>query len=479
MAACRSPAELELMRQALHTRITDAIASGEVTKDWSSEPTPATGYVEPVSSPSHGGSGAGWFQDKHPRNHKKKRRSNGESAGWSTKEELKASERSGRFRDDRSPKASKAAAVTTSAAALFASGDGGDEDFDPETLKIVGTCQTTEKSYFRLTSAPDPETVRPEPVLSLALSELKSKWRARFDDPPPRGGSGPVEYIWLCDQLKAVRQDLVVQHLKNEFTVGVYECHARVALEEGDMNEYNQCQTQLRELYGDPALAGFGQPAEFTAYRILYYLYLQGNKKYAEGSSDLLGILRELRAESKGATVVKGVRLAEKSSYRGLGLSSTVFESDAVQNALGLLRALSSANWVAFWRLADAAPNMGSYILDYMLPKCRLQALRTLLRAHKPAPLPLLFVVRMLHFDTDNEETEESGSGSRAVDEGCAECLLYLRAAGLVVVGNDATCRNGEQVDWSEVAVDTKASSGKPLDLEAIAAYEGTSGTLL
>jgi hypothetical protein len=53
-----------------------------------------------------------------------------------------------------------------------------------------------------------------------------------------------VEYIWLCDQLKALRQDLVVQHVKNEFTIGVYECHARVALEEGDMNEYNQVRRQ-------------------------------------------------------------------------------------------------------------------------------------------------------------------------------------------------------------------------------------------
>lgn len=33
------------------------------------------------------------------------------------------------------------------------------------TLAIKGTCMQIEKTYFRLTSAPDPSEVRPEPVL--------------------------------------------------------------------------------------------------------------------------------------------------------------------------------------------------------------------------------------------------------------------------------------------------------------------------
>ena len=86
----------------------------------------------------------------------------------------------------------------------------------------------------------------------------------------------------------------------------VYETHARVALECDDMNEYNQCQTQLKQLYA----AGVGRTTqgqgqgqshgqvgaemEFTAYRILYYVYLQGNKKYTSGNTDLAYLMSSL-----------------------------------------------------------------------------------------------------------------------------------------------------------------------------------------
>lgn len=78
--------------------------------------------------------------------------------------------------------------------------------------------------------------------------------------------------------------------------VHVYETHARIALEVGDLNEYNQCQTQLKQLY-DSGLPG--SEMEFTAYRILYYVYLQGNKKYQNGSSDLASILATLPDKAK------------------------------------------------------------------------------------------------------------------------------------------------------------------------------------
>jgi hypothetical protein len=73
--------------------------------------------------------------------------------------------------------------------------------------------------------------------------------------------------------------------------VEVYETHARIALESEDMNEYNQCQTQLKHLYAHGVK---GSEAEFVAYRILYYVYLLSNSKYRKGSSDLAFMLSSI-----------------------------------------------------------------------------------------------------------------------------------------------------------------------------------------
>ena len=41
--------------------------------------------------------------------------------------------------------------------------------------KIVGTSQSLEKQYLRITSMPDPKTVRPEAVLKRVLVYLRNK----------------------------------------------------------------------------------------------------------------------------------------------------------------------------------------------------------------------------------------------------------------------------------------------------------------
>ena len=60
---------------------------------------------------------------------------------------------------------------------------------------------------------------------------------------------------------------MTIQHIKNEFTIKVYETHARIALESFDMDQFNQCQTQLAILYRDGIE---GNEVEFVAYRIIY-----------------------------------------------------------------------------------------------------------------------------------------------------------------------------------------------------------------
>ena len=61
--------------------------------------------------------------------------------------------------------------------------------------------------------------VRPLRILVQSLDFLIQKWKKEGN------------YTYICDQLKSLRQDLTVQRIKNEFSVKVYETHARIAIE--------------------------------------------------------------------------------------------------------------------------------------------------------------------------------------------------------------------------------------------------------
>lgn len=201
---------------------------------------------------------------------------------------------------------------------------------------VVGTCQKMEKNYFRLTAPPKAETVRPLPVLKKALEWLILKWKQEHN------------YGYVCDQFKSIRQDLTVQHIKNDFTVKVYESHARIALERADVGEYNQCQTQLRALYKQKL---GGNVEEFMAYRILYLIYTRNRT----GMNDVLADLTT----------------ADK-------------QIPAVRHALDVRSALASGNFHRFFRLFTVAPNMGAYLIDTFIERERLAALAQICKAYVP-----------------------------------------------------------------------------------------------
>ena len=198
---------------------------------------------------------------------------------------------------------------------------------------IVGRCQTLEKKYFRLTSAPNPDSVRPLEVLEKTLELLKDKWRKDNN------------YSYICDQFKSLRQDLTVQHIKTDFTVNVYEIHARIALEKGDLGEYNQCQTQLRALYAQKL---GGHPLEFKAYRILYFLHTCNR-------ADMNDVLADLTPAEKQEAPIK--------------------------HALEARSALALGNYHRFFKLYIDTPNMGAYLMDMFVARERLAALVNICKA--------------------------------------------------------------------------------------------------
>ncbi|CAN6670532.1 protein Thp3p [Trichomonascus vanleenenianus] len=219
---------------------------------------------------------------------------------------------------------------------------------------IVGRSTQLEKRYLRLTSAPNPDNVRPLHILKQTLELLKKKWKQEQN------------YAYICDQFKSLRQDLTVQHIQNEFTVQVYEIHARIALERADLGEYNQCQSQLKLLYekGIP-----GNDKEFLAYRILYLLHTQSH-------SDI------------------GQQL--------VGMSDDVRRYPPVAHALKVSEAMACRNYHRLFKLYVRAPNMGGYVMDSFITRERLHALSVMCRAYRPE-LELSFLTKELGFQDEED----------------------------------------------------------------------------
>ncbi|OMO69467.1 SAC3/GANP/Nin1/mts3/eIF-3 p25 [Corchorus capsularis] len=272
--------------------------------------------------------------------------------------------------------------------------DGGSravEDIDWDALTVKGTCQEIEKRYLRLTSAPDPSTVRPEEVLEKALLMVQNSQK---------------NYLYKCDQLKSIRQDLTVQRIRNRLTVKVYETHARFALEVGDLPEYNQCASQLKILYAEGIE---GCHMEFSAYNLLCVIMHSNNYR------DLLSSMSRLSSEAK--------------------------KDKAVQHALAVRAAVTSGNYVM------NAKDFPSFVLfaDLYVEKMRFKAVNCMSRSYRPQ-VPVSYIAQVLGFSSSMAPKE--GNDEKDSD-GLEDCVDWLKAHGASLV----TDSNGE------MQLDAKASS--------------------
>ncbi|ORZ33022.1 SAC3/GANP/Nin1/mts3/eIF-3 p25 family-domain-containing protein [Catenaria anguillulae PL171] len=243
-------------------------------------------------------------------------------------------------------------------------GDDGGFGDDPENEHgdlddvVVGTSQALEKPFLRLTSAPDPTEVRPLPVLEKALVHLMNRWRESRD------------YRFMCDQLKSVRQDLLVQRIQNELTVKVYELHARIALEMGDIF----CMSE--ELLGVT-----------PTYRILYFLYTKSRR-------DMKLLLSTLTPSDRA--------------------------NHYVAQALAVRAAAQRGDYLTFFDLyRNADLLMGTYLLDPMMDRERAKGLWTMTKSHMTVRMDR--IVRQLAWDDAAQATVFI---NRVVDQVCdARCV--------------------------------------------------------
>jgi hypothetical protein len=282
--------------------------------------------------------------------------------------------------------------------------------------RLVGESTNLEKPYLRLTTFPKKEDVRPLEVLVKSLAHIKRLY-IRDED-----------FEWANEQLKSVRQDLTVQRLRNPFVLEVYETHARILLEEGDLNEFNQCQTVIRCLVeGSMDLSeqsvGNGMVSKDVQEDCAP---LQQSKEIADefrGYAIMYALVRNSWSQLK-------IELARVKTFNVEGIRET--ESSAM-HALQVVKAVED-NDRTFFRLYESAPHLSAYLMDFLVKRVRDSAYGRIVAAYRPT-ISIEHIRDALHLN-DLEETRR-----------------FLRQHGAVFVKE-----KGEPPFW----IDCKASQAGP-----------------
>lgn len=271
----------------------------------------------------------------------------------------------------------------------------------PGVKQFIGTLESLEKQYLRTSDVLKPEDFRPFYILQKSLPYVISRYE-----------SGQVTYDdYLCEQLKAIRQDLTVQGIENQFTLVVYETHARLAIKNKDLSELNQCQTRLNDLYRKGLK---GNREEFLMYSII-------TLTLNDSSSELSKVFRNCNIKS-------------------------LKSNDFVKYALEFHSNFSIFNFYnLFHNLYKKAPACGKSLIDIFMESIRKRALIELCQSHAPTLLEPSFICNTLGLKKD-------------------ECLQFFRKMNIQLVpsaNNEGSSVSGNQImknHLDSMMIDTKST---------------------
>ncbi|KAL0376975.1 UNVERIFIED_CONTAM: SAC3 family protein A, partial [Sesamum calycinum] len=157
------------------------------------------------------------------------------------------------------------------------------------------------------------------------------------------------------------------------------------------------CQSQLKTLYGEGIT---GCHMEFAAYNLLCVMLHSNNNR------DLLSAMSRLSANAK--------------------------MDKAVKHALSVRSAVTSGNYVTFFRLYKTAPNLNTFLMDLYVEKMRYAAVKCMSRSYRPT-VPVSYLSQILGF-TNALPTSES-IDEKEVD-GVEECIEWLKAHGACLISD-------------------------------------------
>eukprot|EP00591_Stephanopyxis_turris_P009967 CAMPEP_0195506896 /NCGR_PEP_ID=MMETSP0794_2-20130614/434_1 /TAXON_ID=515487 /ORGANISM="Stephanopyxis turris, Strain CCMP 815" /LENGTH=465 /DNA_ID=CAMNT_0040633365 /DNA_START=209 /DNA_END=1606 /DNA_ORIENTATION=- len=276
-----------------------------------------------------------------------------------------------------------------------------------------GTCQNVEKPYLRLTTFPRVEDVRPLPVLTRSLAHIKCKYAEEED------------FEWANEQMKSLRQDLTVQGFRNPFVLEVYEIHARMTLENGELNEFNQCQSMIKSLTFSGNSNDASDDVSKLGLKAKAGIIVDKNKSAIEQSMDASD---EFAAYRLLYTLIQRDRLEEKKEFM-LASKHCLFKTNeqnqrevedkhvtkmsACQHAIGVSKSLIHNDCHAFFRLYNNAPNLSAYLMDFLVQRVRLAMYERMLASYIPS-IDVAFLADTMSFH-DVEEAKEFLKANGAV----------------------------------------------------------------